>query len=573
MHNSNISFFLFKYAIIILISVYGCANPQPPSGGPPDTTPPELIEVFPENQTVNFDKRVVLLRFSKYMEKPKVIENFSISPNVQVKFNWSGKLLEIELPDDLDTSVTYSITLGTEYTDIYNNKPSQAFSLIFSAGSKIDSGFVTGKVYDNRPEGAYIWAYSISNVNPDTINPATTKPDYKVQLGSNGEFKIPALKEANYRIFSIRDQFKNDLYEPVDAFGTAVNDIMVVNSKSEPTILKIGTPQDKYGPSINDVNAKYSNYLSVNFSEPIDKNYVNNASFSITSENNSQKAEIISAAIHYENKSRVDIITSSALDTSIIWNLVCLPNSENTIRDTLGNLIVDSLNVYKFKANYEQDTTKIKFLFASIKDSSEFVPVRPSIDFIFDKPIDTSEARLEYKIIEYQSNKEFKFTQKVIGSIISLIPDEDLPDSKWFRIEAAMNQVKSFSNKFKIDTSLALDFKTIDYKVRGSISGTVQFDKEICDFTKYILLKNSNGRDILKSIVNDKNEWSFKNIETGDYTAEIFCDVNGDGVYSYGSLYPYKYAEPFVVFEEVFKIKARWELENIILRVKDTHVH
>ena len=573
MKNSNISFFCVINSIIIAIFFFSCANPQPPSGGPPDKTPPEIIEVFPANQTINFDKRTVLLRFSKYMDKGKVLENIFISPNVQATYSWSGKVLEISLPEDIDTSITYSISLGTEYTDLYNNKPAQAFSLIFSAGSKIDSGYIAGKVYDKKPDGAYIYTYILDNINPDTLNPANTKPDYRIQLGTSGEFRIPALKDATYRFFAIRDQFRNELYEPVDAFGTSIHDIKVLKSKSEPVVLKIGPPIDDTGPMVNEATAIFNNYIRVTFNEPVNPDFIFPESFEIKTEDKSKSAEIISAAIHYENKSRIEIITRNPLDTGFVWNVTCLKELNFAIRDTIGNFVNDSLNIGKFRAVTDIDTNAVALLFLSLKDSSEFVPVKPEIDLIFSKSIDTNGANISIELINSETMNPVDISYRVLGSNIKITPDKQIPDSKWFKISASLKNIKSFSNKSKIDTTISVNFKTLDLKIKGNVSGIVDFEKEICDFNKYIILRHSNGRDIYTSELGQNNEWIFNNIETGDYTAEVYCDVDGNGKYSYGQIYPFKFSEPFVVFEDIMNIKPRWTLENVILKVKDTHAH
>lgn len=569
MTNSNISLFFILSYIITSFFVQSCANPQPPSGGPQDTIPPLIIEAFPENQTVNFGERVILLRFSKYMDKSKVIENFVISPNIPVTFDWSGKVLEIGLPQDLDTTVTYSVSFGTEYTDLYNNKPASAFSLIFSAGSKIDSGYISGKVYDSKPAGAYIYAFNIEKVNPDTINASKTKPDYKVQLGTNGEFRIPALKDAGYRIFSIRDQYKNELYEPVDDYASATHNIKVFGSKSTPVVLKLGPPIDKTGPVLNEAEPVFGNYLNLKFSEPVNSDFIFPESFELLCDDKSKTAIIKSASVHYENKSRVVLITDKSLDTGYIWTVNCRLNPDIAVRDTLNNPVNDSLNSGKFKPVSSLDTNVVQFLFPSVKDSSEFLPVNQIFELIFDKSIDTNHSMINIKIFNEEDTVSVPAEIKIKGSSIFIKPVMPFTDKKWHRIVTEIKNLGSFANPKTIDTSFVINFKTEDLKIKGSISGVVQYDKEICDFNKYIILKHANGRNIYSVQLDEMSAWSFQNIETGDYSAEIFCDVDGNGRYSYGNPFPYVFAEPFVQFEDVLKVKPRWALENVILKVKD----
>jgi hypothetical protein len=568
MTNSNISLFFILSYIITSFFVQSCANPQPPSGGPQDTIPPVIIEAYPENQTVNFEKRVILLRFCKYMEKSKVIENFVISPNIPVTFDWSGKVLEIGLPQDLDTTVTYSVSFGTEYTDIYNNKPAIAFSLIFSAGSKIDSGYISGKVYDSKPAGAYIYAFNIEKANPDTINPSNTKPDYKVQLGTNGEFRIPALKDAGYRIFSIRDQFKNELYEPVDDYASATHDIKVIGSKSTPSVLKLGPPVDKTGPVLNEVEPVFGNYLNLKFSEPVNSDFIFPESFELLCDDKSKTANIKSASIHYENKSRVVIITDKSLDSAYIWTLNCRLNPDIAVRDTLNNIVNDSLNSGKFKPVSAVDTAVVQFLYPSVKDSSEFLPVNQIFELIFDKSIVTNHSLININLFNEDDSLSVPAEIKIKGSSIFVKPVLPLTDKKWYRIVTEIKNLGTFANSKTIDTSFVIHFKTEDFKIKGSISGVVQYEKEICDFNKYIILKHTNGRYVYWVQLDELSAWSFNNIEPGDYSAEIFCDVDGNGHYSYGNPFPYVFSEPFVMFDDVLKVKPRWVLENIILKVK-----
>ncbi|MDX9790217.1 MAG: Ig-like domain-containing protein [Candidatus Kapaibacterium sp.] len=571
MRNSNISFFLF-IQIILLIILSACANNQAPSGGPPDTTPPEVVEVYPTDKTISFMDNKIILKFSKYMDKAKVLENFSISPNLSVEYDWSGKELEIVLTETPDSSLTYSVSLGTEYTDYLGNKPTSAFSLTFSTGSKIDSGFIAGKVFADKSEGAYIFAYLLDKINPDTLNPTHTKPDYTIQLGTSGEFRIPALKDATYRFFVINDMFKNYLYDPTDAFGSGIHDLMVINSKSEPTILKLGPVNDISGPILNEVSAIYGNFVKLVFSETLDEKRIYPESFSVRNTDNNNMISVKSASLHYENKSRVDLVLESVLDTASIYEIICEIGTDFTLRDTLGNNVNDSLNIGKFKAIIISDTTQISLMYPNIKDSSEFISINPEIELIFTKPVDSAYVDLNISLSESESGKAVEINTEYDGYFIKFHPVKPLSDNMWYKFEATINNLSSLTNSIKLDTSLSFNFKTIDYKIKGSISGKVEYEKEICDFNKFIILKHTNGNYIYKTKL-ENDEWEFKNIETGDYTAEIFCDIDGDEKYSYGNIYPFKHSEPFVIFEEVLKVKPRWTLENIILKVKSTHEH
>src|SRR5690554_5140142 len=105
--------------IIILISILflaGCANQLPPGGGEVDRTPPEIVEIFPQDQTVNYADNSFKIKFSEYVNKRSVQESVFISPNIEgeIEYDWSGTSVEIVLPDSLLENTTYTITIGTD---------------------------------------------------------------------------------------------------------------------------------------------------------------------------------------------------------------------------------------------------------------------------------------------------------------------------------------------------------------------------------------------------------------------------------------------------------------------------
>lgn len=569
MINSNISLFLFYTYFLLFLLIQSCANIQAPSGGPPDKKAPEINEFYPQNKQILFNERYIKLKFDKYMDKSKVIENIEISPNIELEYDWDGKELEIELPEILDTNITYSLSLGTNYTDIYQNKPKSAFNLIFSPGSKIDSGFISGKVYADKPEGAYIFAYNISNILKDTLNISTTKPDYKTQLGTDGNFKITALKDGIYRLIVIRDQFSNLLYDPVDEFSAAPEDIQVLNSESVEIMMRLGPALDVEKPYILNAESVNDNLVIIKFNEIISPDSLSVYTFEIIQENTSKKIQIKSVFQFPDDNSKIGVVTSQKLDSASVYIVKADITNDFAVRDTTGNIINDSLNTFKFKASAIKDESPVKYLSSSIKDSSEFIPLNSTFQFIFDKPLDLSNSKISLKLIDLLENDTSDIEYFAEGSIIKAKPKNGLLDNKWYLLASDFQNIKSHINQSSADTAFNILFKTINNKIKGSASGTVKFETDFCNADKYVILRQLSGTNFYISNINEKNEWSFKNIEPAKYTAELFCDKDKNGRYSYGSIFPFLHSEPFIVFENEMNIKPRWTLENIILTVKN----
>ena len=86
---------IYHIIIFFLYAFYlaGCANQQPPEGGPIDRTMPEIISTYPDSSSMlNFRGQKILLEFDRYVNERSVEEAIFISPYVgALEFNWSGK--------------------------------------------------------------------------------------------------------------------------------------------------------------------------------------------------------------------------------------------------------------------------------------------------------------------------------------------------------------------------------------------------------------------------------------------------------------------------------------------------
>lgn len=98
----------------IIFSVFGCANQQPPHGGPKDVTPPRLLKATPPNQTRHFNAKTVKLDFDEYFKLNNQYTEITMSPNPdkQPEFKRKDKSLVITFKDTLQNIFRVSIKLN-----------------------------------------------------------------------------------------------------------------------------------------------------------------------------------------------------------------------------------------------------------------------------------------------------------------------------------------------------------------------------------------------------------------------------------------------------------------------------
>jgi len=549
------------YNFIFILILSSCANIQAPSGGPKDISPPIIIETFPINKTVNYKHNFVSLKFNKYMNKGKVVEDVSISPELKLSFSWSGKELEIEFEEELEENTTYSLVLGTEYTDYLGNKPAEAYSLVFSSGSKLDSGRIDGKLFDEKPADKFIFAYKLDSINADTLNIFHTSPDYKVQCGSSGKFTFNALKSGNYRLIAIDDKMKNNvLDEKLDKFGAALRDVFV-NEKITPFIpIKIGKPIDLTGPQIINVVSKQNRNLEITFDEAIDLNSIDKTLLLIT-DSLGNKSMVIED-LYYPNSTdsnKVDIFLGERLDTNFVWKLDI---SQLKILDTLGNEYHDSLSKEFFFSHKDRRLKKGNLITKFPKDSSDNYQIKNFI-LEFDQFINIDIPDSTFILRTDSMATVIKF--KIINpKMIELLLKDELKYEQWHTLELDFNNINSYNDMLFIDSIVKISFKTISEPVYNKISGSFADSLNSCINYNLEFFSKKN-RHILN--LKNKSNWAIDKIIKGSYTYFLYCDLNKNNIYDHGFPFPYKTSEPFSILEpEKIEVKERWDVEDIIIK-------
>jgi hypothetical protein len=216
--------------------MYGCANQLPPGGGEEDKIPPKVKIISPKANSLNFTGNSIVLEFNEYVDRRSFQDAFRISPYVKgdIEYNWSGKEVEVVFPDKLSKlqpGKTFVINISSSLKDIRGNAITEAVSLAFSTGSKIDMGNISGKVYNNNKKAAAVFADKVDF--SAGFDPTKNNPDYLTETSTEGMYELTNLGEGKYRIITIMDDDRNLLFTSErESFGVLPYDIEIMDSSS-----------------------------------------------------------------------------------------------------------------------------------------------------------------------------------------------------------------------------------------------------------------------------------------------------------------------------------------------------
>lgn len=541
-------FFILLFAFFVA----QCANQLPPGGGDVDKTPPNIIEVYPPDGTTYFKDDYFELGFSEYVEKRSVKEAIFISPAIdgELELDWSGKYVRVYFPGSFKQNVTYVVTIGTDVVD-YNNKNnmSEAFSFTFSTGPEIDRRTITGKVFDEKPQGVMLFGYLLKGVYP---NPMVQKPDYISQTSTDGTYKLAGLAAGSYRIFAIRDEFRDLLYQPdQDQVGVPYREVdLEVSDTLYSGLNFMLTKIDTVKPRLLSASMTDRDHILLNFSEEYDRESVKPINFYLFDSTNNKRTQIKYAFKGNTKASELVLVPAEILP---IENSVYL--FADSIKDNTGNIFYNDFALLTLSDRADTSKTEL-FKTNPIFGSKDVDFQSPVFTFEFNDGFDAVTA-LEGITFSDTSHKSIPYDIKFLDNAsFTITPSKRLEMSKDYLIGIDFEKLKDKSGNYA-DTIYQYRFKTITGLDFTGVTGKLNFTKEKKnlklelrsiekDKTDYSVLPKSNG------------QFTFERIIPGKYLLFAYNDADSSNKFTYGEVDPFKMSEEFAFHSDTLNLRARW---------------
>ncbi len=532
----------YFWAAIILLAFSQCANQTSPAGGPQDKKPPELVSSNPANNQKNFTGKSIELTFDEYVKLKSPDEEVLISPSIgkDIKYTAKKNKIIISTKATWKENTTYSISFRESIQDITESNPANNLRLAFSTGPTIDSLQVQGRITeifkDEIPDKITVALY-----NSDTFNIFKHAPTYFTRANKAGRFSIQNLKPGKYFIYAFDDKNKNLLVESKsERFGFRKESIEI------PT-------KDSVTVELVKVDTRPLKITSFRSSDKISTLRMNKAITSIRVNPN-----LKDQFIYYFGTKQDEVIFRNTKDEPTRDSVeleVTLTDSLQIRKDTTVYLkfTTSKMSKEKFSVSFEplsykteskQIHHRIKFnkLLSHINFDSVFVQI-DSTNFQTisnqDVKFDTLNLTLElFKKIELEPTASRPILYYGKGSFVSIEQDSSKAKTEPIRL-SKIEQVGSLS--IKIET------KEPYYII------------ELLDRTNKVVTKIYNLK-----------EYTFKNLEPGDYKIRVTIDPNNNQKWDIGNYF--LRIEPEKLFnyktfdgKTVTPIRANWEVGPLVI--------
>lgn len=538
--NINLSkVMLLPFFILISLSLFRCANMQRPTGGPKDSIPPKILSEVPPNFSTNFNSKQIVLQFDEYIKLTNQNKEFSISPDLdkQPEYKVKKKSLHIILPDSLEKNTTYTINFGKGLVDYNEGNAIINYNYVFSTGPELDSLQISGsvknaftKVFDEKIDKDV--RVLLIPTSQDSIF-GKKKANIYTSVDSAGNFTFRNLRENTYRIYAIKEQNNDRIYNsPEESIGFLADSIVL---KKNIENIKIeyskGYPQ-KFRTI--DKKIEKDGQIVLIFNQPIDTPIIT----------------IIDPKDYNDNK-RVQFSTKK--DSAFVF-------VKNMDFDSLKFQIADNLKILDTTVIRKSKNQKFERTIVPITNFTNKVDRVKHITITSKYPI---ENVLKEKFILTEDSvdrRNFQLQKDSLDNNLYHLRFNWKPKKNYellIQEKAIVGPFEEFNKETKYNFTFneADNYGDIKFKINNLVP-TEQYIVELIDD------KNSNVLD--SRIITNTDEVNYIKFPGGKYRLRIIKDINKNGRWDGADVYNKIQAEPIWYLDKPFTIRSNWEQnENI----------
>jgi len=508
-------------SVIGILLFYGCAIPSAPSGGPPDRTPPVILNTTPDVGTTNFTGDEVRFEFSKFPDRGSVRTNISIEPSLGIQYDvsFSRRTAIVEFSQPLPENTTIIVVMGSDVSDTRNNRMTSSFELAFSTGPVIDDGNVTARLRDadeGRVEaGERVFLYR----EPVDFSRSA---NYVAQSDTAGIVNFSYLSEGTYSALWVddinRDRQWNRERERAQPFH--VESFFVEQGEE----VDLGTiyiqRPDTTAPRLEGVGLLSEERLRLRMSERVV--WDNGAELTI---NDSLGNFYTHAYPLYTSSDDPRVILAQAEDTLAEDNRFSI--QQNGFRDRAGNAL--RVTADPFTGSAEPDTTLLRL----ISDNTEggLFPDQ-ALEITYSKFIDDNavvDSLIVYEGEQIIEDYEFVETYR---NILRILPNGDWPTG--------------IRHRFGIWDPDFSEHRTIEPDIwQRNQLGSIEFNPADGDTTTPTRLMLRDEFGVMELDTTFTGTVEITNLAPINYHARIFRDLDESGTWDRGGIDPFRRPEPY----------------------------
>lgn len=532
-----------------LVLLQACAVPVPPTGGPPDTTPPMLVASEPVSGSVNVGTDRLVFVFSEPIDRSSFQSAFSITPQLEgpIDIRGSSRRVEVWLPEKLRAATTYRITLDISLRDQRRVSLAAPITLAFSTGSELDRARLSGRMVYAADGAAASGVDVLAFASADSAG-MTAGPLYRTQTGTDGRFVIDYLANRSFFVVGLRDANGNRRIDEGEWVAVPPKE----GIQADTTDYEIPTPwvlyrPDRTSPTVDRVRAVAENDIEIRLSEPL----------ALFLDESMPDGHVLTLA---------DSTGTRRQDLAEVWFKEDRPRTLYALADELSPgrwSLSGSLALSDSSGNPVQDF-RLEF------DVPEGLPIPEPVDFLRWTPDSLyAEGEGAVRTVWPMEQPGLRLTRPAAGVDFSFADTSGtvLPWSSIRRDATGYAWMAASEDPYAVmvrlpeqDSTFSLQLKTASMRQLGALGINLKQGAQPSPAIKaHLYSMDGRGQRLAETVV-EGDLILFRELPGGlRGRIVVFDDQDGDDTWSPGSLIPYVPAEAirWYAFDE--RVRPRWD--------------
>lgn len=411
-----------------------------------------------------------------------------------------------------------------------------------------------------------IFAYRLDDRNPDTLNPSHTEPDFLTQTGKDGSFLLSYLPYGTFRILAVRDEFKNLLYDvQTDLYGLSASDVVL--TEQSPTVKGIQfklTKEDTAVPFLSSAKFIDQTHTLIRISETVDTTHVSIDSVSVIDSVAQKAVRVFDLSFGGTPYNEAQLVTDTLKDGRLYTVQL------RGFKDLSGNVMKLTSNSTTFTAGNTPDTTKPSLEIKNPNNASRDVMIDDTVHVVFSEAIRKQSFENAFTLKDSLSQKVGGVFQWYQARELFFIPNPFFAPGMAYTLTIQIDSVLDFTGNVVKDSVLTWKFTTVDERALSSISGTVTDELKSGHGKIFVIATNITKKSAKPKTteIDSAGVFTIDRLFEGKYKLTVFRDADGNGTYTFGKPCPFEAAERFVNYPDTLRLRARWPLEGITIKLK-----
>ena len=583
--------------IVTILFTASCAKMVMPTGGEKDITPPQILKSTPENFSVNFKEKRIVVKFDEFFQLKNLNKELLVSPPLkkQAEVRVAGKNLIIETSDTLKENTTYNINFHEAIADLNESNILSNYQYCFSTGDYIDTLYIDGLVLDAFSLEPKKFVKILLYENYSDSTPYKTIPDYVSQTNKKGQFSINNIKSGRYHIFALNDANNNLLFDQPSEEIAFIDSLIIPNLEKVELIdtLKIIDIIIENDTTYKDSIARHTEFLSTlknlelfMFQEDYQKQYI--------VENIRDKKEKCTLIFNKHSEKKCEITPLNFEPTSEKWNII----ESNITNDTIICWLLDS-TIYKrdsliFECKYNKKNILGQDSLVADTTTLVYVEKAKPKKKRRRKEKETNEQKKEtFLNITSNIKKDFDLNQNIILTTPSPIKNYDESKIQLFLLKDSTQELQSttftkdsillrkfcitnkweeglkyklviYPNAFTDVYNISNDTTEINFKTRETdYYGNIILKITNIDTNSIVQLLSEKEKLLRQYFISNDTSLNIDYLYPKKYMLKLIVDKNANQKWDTGNLLKNVQAEKVFYYKDIIEIKSNWDNEII----------